>query len=89
MPQPEKIIIWLPREDEHDLAASLGMVEADRAALANRIKAAQHQLAEDHPGIAVVVKRWHVWRVVRTMQSMGVLNTPYGRAAAFGAMASE
>ena len=87
--QLKTVIMWLPREDEHELAASLGLCEPDRATLEQLIEAAQHQVAEDQPDTVVVVKRWHVWRVVREMVRLGVLNTPDGRAAAYVCLNSE
>ena len=89
MPKPESVDLWLPREDEHALAASLGMCEADRALLNKLLAAAQDDLARQLPGVPVRVHRWHVWRVVRAMQRSGVLNTPDGRAAAYALLAQK
>lgn len=76
-------VLWLPRGDEHELAASLGMCERDPALLRELVEQAQQAVARDHPGMVVRVHRWHLWRVVRAMARLGVLNTPDGRAAAY------
>lgn len=89
MPTPESVDLWLPREDEHALAASLGMCEADRDLLAELVSAAQEQVARDMPGVPVRIHRWHIWRVVRAMQRAGVLNTPDGRATAYVLLAQK
>lgn len=89
MTTPSEVILWRPRADEHALAASLGLCEADPDLLAELITAAQEQTARDMPGVPVRVHRWHVWRVVRTMARARVLNTPEGRATAFGLLAGE
>jgi len=81
--QPNSPILCLPRADEHDLAASLGLCERDPALLRELIERAQEQVARDCPGTPVRVHRWHVWRVVRAMHRAGVLNTPDGRARAY------
>lgn len=81
--QPHSVILWLPRADEHELAASLGLCERDPALLRELIERAQQQVARDLPGTPVRVYRWHVWRVVRAMHRAGVLNTPDGRARAY------
>lgn len=83
MPIPHPVSLWLPRDDEHELAASLGMCEKDPALLRELVEAAQEQMARDLPGVPVRIHRWHVWRVVRAMHRAGALNTPAGRAAAF------
>jgi len=77
------VYFWLPREDEHDLASSLGLCETDRDVLRAMIDGACEQTARDHPGVPVRVCRWHAWRVVRAMQKLRVTNTPDGRAAAY------
>lgn len=84
---PDQVVLWLPREDEFDLAASLGMCEPDRALLREMIEAAQQQTARDLPGVPVRIHRWHVWRVVRAMHRAGATNTPAGRAAAYALLA--
>lgn len=89
MSQPRRVILWLPREDEHDLAASLGMCEPSRELLHEMVQQAQEQTARDLPGVPVVIKRWHVWRVVRTLAREGLTNTPEGRAAAYGLLAGK
>lgn len=86
---PEQIVLWLPRGDEHALAASLRMCEADPELLRELVEAAQKQTAHDLPGVPVRVHRWHVWRVVRTMARLGVTNTPDGRAAAYVHLSGE
>lgn len=86
-PSPKTVHLWLPRADEHALAASLGMCEADPKLLRDLLTAAQEQLARDLPGTPVRIHRWHVWRVVRAMQRAGQANTPEGRAAAYGLLA--
>lgn len=83
------VCLWLPRDDEHKLAASLGLCEKDPALLRQLVQQAQLAVARDHPGAKVRVSRWHVWRVVRAMVRMRVENTPSGRAAAYGFLASE
>jgi len=88
MPEP-RVILWRPRGDEHELAASLGMCEADPDLLRELIEQAQEQVARDHPGARLQVARWHVWRVVRAMVRAGVTNTPDGRAAAYALLAGE
>jgi len=80
---PKEIVIWLPREDEHALAASLGMCESDRELLEELVEKGQEQIARDWPGTPVIVKRWHVWRVVRAMARLGLENTPGDRSAAY------
>lgn len=87
--QPDQVSLWLPRGDEHELAASLGMCEADPKLLRKLIEAARLQLAGEMPGVPVRVYRWHVWRVVRTMAKAGLLNTPDGRSAAFAILANR
>jgi hypothetical protein len=87
MNQPQKVILWLPRGDEHALAASLGMCEKDPELLRQLIEQAQDQVARDLPGTKVIIARWHVWRVVRAMQRAGVANTSDGRAAAYALLA--
>jgi hypothetical protein len=86
---PDAVILWLPRADEHELAASLGLCECDPALLRDLINAAQDQVARDLPGTSVRVHRWHVWRVVRAMHRCGVLNTPDGRARAYTWLATN
>lgn len=77
------IVLWLPRGDEHDLAASLFLCDADRSIMQDAITMARDQIARDLPGARVQVKRWHVWRVVRAMARARALNTPEGRALAY------
>ncbi len=89
MSLPESVHLWMPRGDEHALAASLGMCEADPDLLRQLLAEAQDQLARDMPGVRVTIHRWHVWRVVRAMVRLRVLNTPDGRAAAFVFIATE
>lgn len=86
---PDSVVLWLPREDEHELAASLGLCEPDRALLRALVEAAQRQTAHDLAGVPVRVHRWHVWRVVRAMHRAGATNTPDGRAAAYALLASD
>jgi hypothetical protein len=81
--RPSHAYLWLPRADEHAVAASLGICEADPVLLRQLVEAAQEQTARDMPGCKVVIARWHVWRVVRAMVRCGVTNTPGGRAAAY------
>lgn len=83
MSMPKEVVMWIPRADEHALAASLKMCEADPKLLRELVEAAQEQTARDLPGVPVVIRRWHVWRVVRAMQRAGVTNTPDGRATAY------
>lgn len=85
--RPDSVILWLPRGDEHELAASLGLCERDPDLLRQLITAAQETLAADLPGSRVRVYRWHVWRVVRALARTGGLNTPDGRATAFAFLA--
>lgn len=85
---PSAMAMWFPRADEHELAVSLGLCEADRARLRALIDAAQEQTARDHPGVTVRVYRWHVWRVVRAMHRAGQVNTPQGRSAAYAWLAA-
>lgn len=80
---PRCIAMWLPRADEHELAASLGMCESDPELLRELVAAAQREAAEAARGVPVRVHRWHVWRVVRAMARAGLTNTPEGRAEAF------
>ncbi len=89
MSQPESVHLWLPRGDEHALAASLGLCERDPQLLRELVEAAQDQTARDLPGVRVTIHRWHIWRVVRAMVRVGAINTPDGRAAAYGWLASE
>lgn len=84
---PQRIILWRPRADEHELARSLGMVDCDAETLQQIIESSQHQLAIDLPGTSVLVHRWHLWRVVRAMARANVLNDPAGRATAYGLLA--
>lgn len=79
---PNSVHLWLPRGDEHQLAASLGLCEKDPELARERLEAAQEDIARRLPGVPVIVHRWHVWRIIRAMQRVGVLNTPDGRAAA-------
>lgn len=86
---PSQVALWIPRRDEHELAASLGMCERDPDLLEELVQAAQEQVARDLPGVPVRVYRWHVWRVVRAMAKAGVTNTPDGRAEAFARLSQE
>jgi hypothetical protein len=86
--KPDQVVLWLPRADEHELAASLGMCERDPALLRELLEAARGDIERRHPGVRVRIARWHVWRVVRAMHRAGVINTPDGRALVFGLMAS-
>lgn len=86
---PDVVHLWLPRGDEHALAASLSMCEADPVLLRKLVESVQEQLARDHPGARVRVHRWHVWRVVRAMNTLGVTNTPDGRAMAYGLLGED
>ncbi len=83
---PHRVALWMPRGDEHELAASLGMCEADPALLRELLDAARSAIAQDHPGAHVCVRRWHVWRVVRALAKLGLKNTPAGRATAYAAL---
>ncbi len=85
---PQSVALWLPRQDEHALAASLCMCERDPALLRALVEAAQESAARAMPGVPVRIHRWHLWRVVRTMHRAGAINTPNGRAAAY-ALLSE
>lgn len=86
--KPNSVHLWIPRGDEHELAASLGLCEPDRALLQELVTAAQEQVARDLPNTPVLVHRWHVWRVVRAMAKLGLTNTPASRAAAYTHLAS-
>lgn len=77
-----KIILWLPRSDEHALARSLGLVDLNEAELIERIRGVQRDA-----GSPVIVKRWHVWRVVRALATLGLTNTSEARANAFAYLA--
>jgi len=83
------VIFWLPRRDEHALAASLKMCEPDPAMMEALVRAAQEQVALDMPGTRVRVYRWHVWRVVRALHRCGETNTPEGRSVAYIWLAGE
>lgn len=89
MPNLDLIALWLPRRDEHELAASLGMCERDPDLLQEVVTAAQREAAETAGGTPVRVYRWHVWRVVRAMVRAGVLNTPEGRAEAYARLVTD
>lgn len=80
---------WLPRDDEHDLAASLGLCERDPKILRRLVEQSREQTARDHPHTDVRIHRWHVWRVVRAMHRAGALNTPDGRATAIAWLAAR
>lgn len=86
--QPAVVALWLPRADEHALAASLGLCEPDPALLRELLEAAQAQTARELHGTPVRIHRWHLCRVVRAMQRAGVTNTPAGRAAAYTLLSS-
>lgn len=86
---PQSVHLWLPRGDEHALAASLGLCERDPNLLRELVEAAQEQVARDMPGVHVTIHRWHVWRIVRAMHRVGVANTPDGRAAAYAWLANN
>lgn len=83
------VVLWLPREDEHALAASLGMCEKDPKLLRELVESAQQQIARDMPGAVVRIHRWHIWRVVRAMHTVRVLNTPDGRAKAYAYLSRQ
>lgn len=87
--RPALIALWIPRDDEHALAASLGLVPADPRLHRELQEAGQEQAARDLPGVTVRIGRWHVWRVVRAMHRAGTTNTPDGRAAAYALLAGE
>lgn len=83
MPElPSVVHLWLPRGDEYELAASLGMVDKDRQLQHQLVNAAQEQIARDLPGVPVRVHRYHVWRIIRTLARLQMLNDPAGRSAA-------
>lgn len=84
---PDSVDFWIPRADEHELAASLGMCSRDPKLLRELVEAAQEQTARDLPGVPVRIHRYHVWRLVRAMHRLGALNNPEGRAAAIGWLA--
>lgn len=81
--------LWLPRADEHALAASLGMCEKDPALLRELVEAAQQQIARDLPGCRVQVHRWHVWRVVRALAKLKLLNQPDHRSMVYAYLAEN
>lgn len=83
------VALWLPRADEHALAASLGLCEPDAALARELLEAARETLHSDHPNWEIRVGRWHVWRVVRAMHRAGFTNTPDGRAGAFAFLATN
>jgi hypothetical protein len=87
--RPELVALWIPRADEHALAASLGLAHPDAAKHRELQETGQRQAAADLPGVPCRIYRWHVWRVVRAMHRAGLTNTPEGRAAAFGILAGE
>jgi hypothetical protein len=87
MPRPSTIELWLPRADEHALAASLGMCERDPELQRRLVEAGREEAARLWPGSPVRVRRYHVWRVVRAMHRGGFLNTPDGRAGAVALLA--
>lgn len=87
--KPDRVALWIPRGDEHALAASLGLCDPDPRRLRELVEAAQAQLARDLPGVPVRVGRWHVWRIVRALARAGLTNTPDSRAAAFALLAGE
>ena len=89
MNHPQLIILWIPRGDEHALAASRGMCEKDPDLLQDLVDTTRRDLAQRMPGVPVRVYRWHVWRVVRALHQMGQLNTPEGRALAYQVLAHE
>ena len=81
--QADEVVLWLPREDEHELALEFGLCEWERDDAEDLLRGAQRAIASDLPGTRVIIKRWHIWRVVRAMVRLGVGNTPDGRAAAY------
>ena len=84
---PSLVALWIPRADEHDLAASLGMADPAPALHREMQEAGQRQTAADLPGVPCRIYRWHVWRVVRAIHRAGLTNSPAGRAAAYGLLA--
>lgn len=81
-PHLRAIVLWLPRADEHALAASLGLCEPDPDLCARLVDAARIDCARRFPGVTVRVIRAHVWRMVRTLHRLGLTNTPDARSAA-------
>lgn len=79
-------VVWLPRADEHDLARSLHLVDGSPSDLRERIDALTCDLAETHPQTEVVVRRWHVWRVVRELARLGAVSDPEGRALVYASL---
>ena len=75
-------MLWLPRADEAELAQGLGLIERSPAEQAAGVNGVAADLRRD--GHAVHVGRWHVWRLVRAMASLGAANNSEGRAAAAG-----
>jgi len=55
--KPDLVQLWLPRGDEHKLAASLGLCEKDPVLLRQLVIAAQKQVARDLPGTRVRIYR--------------------------------
>lgn len=87
--KPDLVHLWLPRGDEHELAASLGLCENDPALLREIVERAQQQIARDHLGCRVQVHRWHVWRVVRALATLKLTNTPQNRSIAYVLLAEN
>lgn len=87
--RPDTVHLWLPRGDEYELAASLGLCEKDRELQEQLVSAVQEQVARDLPGVPVRVHRYHVWRVVRMLAKLKVTNTPDGRASAIAMLAHD
>lgn len=89
MNMPQAIHLWRPRGDEHAVAASLGLCDADPNAVERSTEALRADAEKVFAGVPVRVHRFHVWRVVRAMVRLGVTNTSEGRAAAIGWLGSE
>lgn len=73
--------LWVPRRDEHALAASLGLCEPVFEDVTSRVTQEQDR-AGRAPDTAVVINRWHLWRVVRALHRTGSTNTREGLAKA-------
>ena len=79
---------WLPLEDEHDLAESLGLVDCSSEMLRMELEAWQSKLAAEQQPTRLHVHRWHVWEVVEAMHRFGMRNTHTGRAATYAMLAN-
>lgn len=88
-PGPSIIALWLPRADEHALAASLGMVGEDPSRVRAFVEGAAAECRRLYPDAEVKVGRWHVWRVVRALHRTGQQNTPEGRSVAYVHLATD